>query len=62
MICMQLVDFLGRQHGGRLVENQDLVVPVQHFQNFRALLHTDGDVLDQRVRIDPQAVFLATAP
>ena len=53
----QLLNLLGGQHGGRLVENQDLVVPVQHFQNFRALLHTDGDVLDQRVRIDPQAVF-----
>ena len=54
----QLLNLLRGQHGGRLVENQDLVVPVQHFQNFRALLHTDGDVLDQRVRIDPQAVFL----
>ena len=55
----QLVDLLRGQHGGRFVENQDLIVPVQHFQNLSALLHTHGDVLDQCVRIHVQAVLFA---
>ena len=54
----QLVDFLRREHGGGLVEDQNFVFAVQHFQNLRALLHAHGDVLDQRVRIDAQAVFI----
>ena len=53
----QLVDFLGRQHGGRLVENQDVVVPVEHFQDFRPLLHAHGNILDQRVGVHLQPVF-----
>ena len=55
----QLIDLLRRQHGGRLVEDEDLVVAVEHLQDLGALLHTHGDVLDQRVRVDLQAVFLA---
>ena len=54
----QLVDLLGRQHGGGLVENQDLVVPVEHLQDLRPLLHAHGDVLHQRVRVHLQAVLL----
>ena len=54
----QLLDFLWRQYGGGFVENQNFVVPVEHFQDFRPLLHTDGNILDQRVGVDPQAVFL----
>ena len=55
----QLFDLLRREHRRRLVENKDLVVAVEHFQNLGALLHTDGDILDLRVGIDVQAVFLA---
>ena len=55
----QLFDLLRREHGRRLVEDEDLVVAVEHFQNLGALLHTDGDILDLRVGIDVQAVFLA---
>ena len=55
----QLVDFLRRQNRGRLVEDQDFVVTVEHFQNFGTLLHADGDIRDQSVRIDHQTVFLA---
>ena len=55
----KLVDFLRRQHGGRFVENENLVVAVKHFQNFGALLHTDGDVLDDCVGIDFESVLLA---
>ena len=54
----QLLDLLRRQNGRRLVEDQDLVVAVEHFENFGALLHTDGDILDDRVGIDVQTVFL----
>ena len=55
----QLVDLLRRQHGGRLVENQYLVVAVEHFQDLHTLLHTHGDVLDKGVGVNLQAVFLA---
>ena len=54
----QLVDLLGREHGGGLVEDEDLVVPVEHFEDLRALLHTHGDILHQRVRVHQQPVLL----
>ena len=54
----QLVDLLGSQHGGRLVKNEDLIVPVEHFQNLYPLLHTDRDILHLGVQIHAQAVFL----
>ena len=54
----QLHDLLGRQHGGGLVENQDFVVAVQHFQDLHALLHSDRDILHLGVQIHRQAVFL----
>ena len=55
-----LVELVGdEQDALGLIENENLIVPVQHFQNLGALLHTHGDVLDQRVRVDLQAVFLA---
>ena len=52
----ELFDLLRREHGGRLVENKDLVVAVEHLQYLYALLHADGDVLDLRVQVDLQAV------
>ena len=58
----ELVDLLRGQDGRRLVEDQDLVVAVEHLEDLGALLHADGDVLDERVGVDVQAVFLATAP
>ena len=54
----QLVNLLGGQDGGGLVENQDLIVSVEHLQNLHSLLHTNGDVGDLGVRVDPQAVPL----
>ena len=54
----ELFDLLRGQHGGRLVEDQDLVVAVQHLEDLGALLHADGDILDQRVGVDGQAVLL----
>ena len=58
MICMSSSISCGVRNGRRLVEDQDLVVAVEHFENFGALLHTDGDILDDRVGIDVQTVFL----
>ena len=55
----QLVDLLRSQNRRRLVKNKDLVVAVEHFEDFDTLLHTDGDVADQRIRVDFQAVLLA---
>ena len=53
----QFFDFLRRQHGGGLVEDQDFIVPVEHLQNLCALLHTDGNILNLCVGIHLQAVF-----
>ena len=54
----QLFDLLRGEHRGRLVEDEDLVVAIQHLQNFDALLHADGDILDLGVKVDIQAVAL----
>ena len=54
----ELFDLLRREHRGGLVEDEDLIVAVEHLEDLGALLHADGDVLDDRVRIDLQAVFL----
>ncbi len=42
----ELVNLLGGQHGGGLIEDQDLIVPVEHLQDLHPLLHTYGDVGD----------------
>ena len=54
----ELIDLLGGQHGGRLVENEDLILPVQHLQNFGTLLHTHGDVLDECIGVNLQPIPL----
>ena len=54
----ELVDLLRGQHGGRLVKDQDLIVAVEHLEDLGTLLHADGDILDQRVGVDGQAVAL----
>ena len=55
----ELVNLLRSKNCRRLVENQDLIVAVQHLQDLDTLLHTDGNVADQRVRVDLQAVLFA---
>ena len=40
------------------IRDRDLVVAVEHFENFGALLHTDGDILNDCIGIDVQTVFL----
>ena len=45
------VDFAGGQHGGRLIQNQDLRIPVERFQDFDALLFADGQLRNLAVGI-----------
>ena len=54
----ELVDFLGRQNRCGLVKYHDFIVPVEHLQDLRALLHAHGDILHQCVRVHLQAVLL----
>ncbi len=54
----ELLYLLRREHCGRLVEDQYLVVAVEHLEYLDALLHADGDVLDLRVQVHLEAVFL----
>ena len=53
----QFADFLRREHSGGLVEDEDFIVAIEHFQNLHALLHTHRNVLNARVRIDHQAIL-----
>ena len=52
----QFLDLLRRQNGGRLIEDQDLVVAVEHLQDLHTLLHAHGDVLHLGVHIHLQAI------
>ena len=54
----QLIDLLGSQNRSRLIEDQDLVVAVQHLQDLCTLLHTNGDILDHGIGVNLQVVFL----
>ena len=55
----KFVDFLRSKNRRRLVEYENFVVAVKHFQNFRSLLHTDRYVFDFCVGIDVQSVLFA---
>ena len=54
----ELLDLLGRKDGGGLVENEDLVVPVEHLQYLHPLLHPHGDILHLGVQVHLQTVAL----
>ena len=43
---------LRRQHGRRLVEDEDVGLAVERLQDLDPLLLADADVLDPRVRVD----------
>ena len=51
--------FLRRQHGRRLVEDQDIGAAVNLLEDFHALLRADGEVLDLCQRVDVEAVARA---
>ena len=53
----EFLDLLRRQYGSRLIENKNLIIPVQHLKDLCPLLHSHRNVLDQSVRIYQQPVF-----
>ena len=54
----QRVDLLRHQHGGRLVEDDDLGAAVEHLEDLDALALADAEGLDQLVGVEPEAVAL----
>ena len=58
----QLVGFLRGQHGGGLVEDEDLGVADQRLDDLHPLLDAHGQVLDQGVGIDVEAVLVGDLP
>ena len=52
---------VGREHGRRLVEDEDVGLPVQRLEDLDALLRADREVLDQCARVDAQPVLARRA-
>ena len=50
--------FLRREHGGRLVEDQDARIAVERLEDLDALLLADRQLADRRQRIDMEPEFL----
>jgi hypothetical protein len=57
----ELIGLIGRQDGGRLVENQDVGPAHQRLQDLDALLETHGERADDGIGIDGEAVVLRRA-
>ena len=57
----ELFGLLGGEHGGGLVQDQDLRAPVEHLQDLHRLLFGDAHLPDGLFRVDLQAVGLAQA-
>ena len=55
----QLIRLLRRQHGGGLIQNQDIRAAVQHLDDLHRLLLGDGHIVDLHVGIDVKAVLVA---
>ena len=55
----ELVDLLGRQNRCGLVKYHDFIVPVEHLKYLHPLLHPYCYILNQRVRVNVEAVALA---
>ena len=53
----EAVDLLRRQHGGRLVEDEDAGVAVEHLQDLDPLLLADGEPRDAGVERDGEAAL-----
>ena len=58
-VAKQLFDFLGNEHRGRLVEDQDLGAAVEHLDDLHSLALPHLEFLDQVVGIDVEPVGLA---
>ena len=55
----QLVDFLRGEHGGRLVQDEDFVVAVEHLEDLHALLHADRYIFNQGIGINAHPIPIA---
>ena len=53
----EVVGLVGRQHAGRLVEDQRVGAAIERLQDLHALLQADRQLADDRVGIDLQRVF-----
>ena len=54
----ELLDFLRSKYCCRLIKDQDFIITIQHFQDFRSLLHTHGDIFDLCIRVNGKSVLL----
>ncbi len=54
----QLDNLLRGEHRGGLIKNQDFVVAVEHLEDFHTLLHAHGDVLNEGIGLNQQAILL----
>ena len=54
----QMVGFVRGQNPGRLIQDQDIGLAVQRFQNLHPLLMPDRQVFDQLIRIDVQFIVI----
>ena len=57
-VVEERVDLLGHQHGGGLVEDEDLGAAVEHLEDLHALPLADPEILDERVGVDAEPVPL----
>ena len=55
----QLVRLLRRQHGGRLIQDEDVGAAVQHLDDLDGLLLGNGHVVDLHVGVNVEAVLVA---
>ncbi|MPM17105.1 hypothetical protein SDC9_63490 [bioreactor metagenome] len=55
----QLINLLRSQDSRRFIENNNVCVAIQRFQNLDTLLLADGNILDQGVRVDLERVLAA---
>ena len=55
----ELVGLLGRQHGGGLIQDQDVGASVQNLYNLDSLLLRDGHIIDLLIRVHLKAVSIA---
>jgi len=58
----QLWNLLGGEHGGRLIEDQHRDVAVEQLEDFDLLAGGDGDVADQRIRVQIELEFFNFCP
>ena len=54
----ELDDLFGRQHRGRFIKHHDFGIAQQHFDYLYALLHTNGQVFNDRIWVKIEVVAI----